>query len=182
MNARLLSLANVVFVLALTVTAQPALAENPRNHRASDLEKRLIRAINRERVARGKPSLAQYSGALCYTGRNHAEDMQGFSDSKLNSADSHNGSDGSTSAGRIRRFYPNARLTGENISWISGDIDPVQAALDGWLDDAPHTDILMGDWDRLGVGIAVGQRRPPSNPNGAVMTFYTVVADFVDKP
>ncbi|NQT17958.1 MAG: hypothetical protein HQ582_34725, partial [Planctomycetes bacterium] len=119
MNARLLSLANVVFVLALAVSAQPAFADGPaQNHRASDLEKRLIRAINRERVARGKPSLAQYSRPLCYTGRNHAEDMQGMSDSKLNSADSHNGSDGSTPTERIRRFYPNARLTGENISWI----------------------------------------------------------------
>lgn len=183
MNARLLSLLNVVFVLALTAGVQPAFADGPpRNHKASDLEKRLIQAINRERVARGKTALGKYSIPLCYTGRSHADDMQGFSDEKLNSADSHTGSDGSTSAGRIRRFYPNARMTGENITWISGNLDPVQAALDGWLDDVPHTDILLGDWDRVGVGIAVGQRRPPTEPNGAVMTFYTVVADFVDKP
>lgn len=182
MNARLTSIVKVVFVLALAASAQPTFAGNPaRNHRASDLEKQLIEAICRERVARGKPALKKYSIPLCFVARKHAEDMQGMSDSKLDSADCHNGSDGSTSASRIRRFYPNARSTGENISLVCGSLDPVATALAGWLDDAPHTNILMGDWDRLGVGIAVGERRPPHDPDAPVMTFYTIVADFVEK-
>ena len=46
--------------------------------------------------------------------------------------------------------------TGEAIAWGCGSLGVPSAVLDSWLASPPHRSIVLGDYRRAGVGLAVG--------------------------
>jgi uncharacterized protein YkwD len=58
---------------------------------------------------------------------------------------------------RIRRFH-RARALGETIAWGAGDAGTPAAAVEMWMQSAPHRAILLDrSFRRIGVGRAVGE-------------------------
>ncbi|MCK4337659.1 MAG: hypothetical protein KAX11_06930 [Candidatus Aminicenantes bacterium] len=148
-------------------------------HRTNEIEQKLFEKINETRIEHQKRRFVSPSTRLSYQARMHAKEMHRFSDEVLGSRECHNSMDGTISGVRIRIAYPRADLTGENIALAYGNLDPVSAAIDNWMDDQDHRDILLGNWDRVGIGIFEGSRVPHNGFSDSEMTFYTIVADFV---
>ncbi len=43
----------------------------------------------------------------------------------------------------------------ENVAWNRGYSDPVQTAVDGWIDSEGHLKNIIGNYNTTGVGVAV---------------------------
>ncbi len=101
----------------------------------------LIAAHNRERAERELPPLIS-EGRLAEAARIHAEDMA------AHSLMSHDGSDGSTPADRVkRRKYPYV-TTGENVAKGQTSVSDVMKA---WMNSPHHRENILGDFSEIGV-------------------------------
>jgi len=106
-------------------------------------EQQLYVLINNERANVGLAPLT-INGALEISAGLHSDDMA------VNHFMSHTGSDGSTFWERAVRAGYTGRWGGEIIM---GGRSP-EAAVDWWMNDAPHRDMILGDLNDFGAGYA----------------------------
>lgn len=65
----------------------------------------------------------------------------------------HEGSDGSTPQLRIEREGYNATESGETLGLgLGGGLDTPQEAVEGWMNSMSHKEILLGDFEHIGLG------------------------------
>ena len=112
----------------------------------TDLEVATHDGINAHRAELGLPAL-QLHVAVGRPAREHSQDMASnvvpFS---------HEGFE--VRADTIRVGLPEVQSVGENVATNKGFEDPVEVAIQGWLDSPGHRENIEGDWAFSGVGIA----------------------------
>lgn len=144
-----LSTAALLGTLPLVMTPPSAVASTPPGRSESPgaidpLAAALIEAHNRERAMEKKPPLTS-NARLEAAARAQARDMAEHD--KL----SHEGSDGSTPAGRIERQEYHGRRIGENVA--EGQ-ETVAGVMRGWMNSPHHRENILGDFDEIGVARA----------------------------
>ena len=110
----------------------------------------VFRMVNRKRVQYGLPAL-QWNGELEILAQRHSQDMA------INKYFGHRGLDGSIVSDRadrcgIRRWS----AIGENIAYNRGYDEPMEKALELWMDSPSHRqNMLNGQWRESAVGVAI---------------------------
>ena len=126
---------------ARVASADPAVAAN-------SFERQAFNMINAERAKYRLPPLA-WDGQLCRVARGHSENM-----GRRNFFD-HEAPDGSNLLNRIDASGVAWRSLGENIAYNQGQVDPVRAAVEQWLQSPKHrANILRGNFTHTAVGVA----------------------------
>lgn len=95
----------------------------------SSWEFQLVEATNRERVSRGLPPLA-VDPVLMVSARQHAATMARY---------------GYRHSGRPGEIIASGQNT---VGWVMRD----------WMESPPHRAVVLGPWQRIGVGTAVLSR------------------------
>jgi uncharacterized protein YkwD len=116
----------------------------------------LVELINKERADNDLKSLDRRK-ELDAAAQSHSENMAA-QNKMSHELDDKNPADRAKAHG-----YP-TRIVGETIAWQT-ELDPAKTVAQ-WMDSKIHHDILLGDYDDLGVGLA-------HRPGGAY--FWTVV-------
>ena len=126
---------------AVAASAGPAVAAN-------NFERQAFNLINAERARYRLPALA-WDGQLCRVARGHSEQM-----GRRNFFD-HEAPDGSNLLDRVDASGVAWRSLGENIAYNQGQVDPVRAAVEQWLQSPKHrANILRGNFTHTAVGVA----------------------------
>jgi uncharacterized protein YkwD len=104
--------------------------------------------VNVERAGQGLRRLWG-SRRLGAAARSHAADMvsHGYFDHER---------PGWTLLGRLRAAGWTGGTAAEAIGWGCGGLGTPRAVLDSWLESPPHRQIILGPYNRAGVGLAVG--------------------------
>jgi uncharacterized protein YkwD len=142
----------VLVGLLLLAVAAPAAGAKPRRaaSAATAAERQVVQRLNDVRVARGLPRLVLVR-SLVQAARHHSRRMLATGEFSHESPRS-----GERFDRRIRRFH-RARALGETIAWGAGDTGTPAAAVEMWMQSAPHRAILLDrTFRRIGVGRAVG--------------------------
>ncbi|HEV2061218.1 MAG TPA: CAP domain-containing protein, partial [Solirubrobacteraceae bacterium] len=133
----------------------------------AQLEDTVLCLVNRERTSRGLRRL-RANGKLDRAARSHSRHMvraRFFS---------HDSPGGASVLERVkRRGYRSARglMVGENIAWGSGSYATPAEIVNGWMHSPGHrANILRGQFEEIGVGVAVGA---PRAVNGMPAATYT---------
>jgi uncharacterized protein YkwD len=111
----------------------------------------LIAAHNKERAERKLPPLMA-EPRLTAAAKAHADDMA--SHRKM----THEGSDGSAPADRVKRQKYTYLKTGENVA--EGQ-ESVEAVMDTWMNSPHHRENILGDFTEVGVARAEGPDGKP---------------------
>ena len=112
------------------------------------LRRALRCVVNAERARHGLRALRP-SRRLGAAARSHAADMVGrgyFAHERP----------GWTLPGRLRAAGWTGVASAEAIAWGCGHLGVPSAVLDSWLASPPHRAIVLGRYNRAGVGLAVG--------------------------
>ncbi len=114
------------------------------------LERRAFELINRQRATNGLESLT-WSDDAARIARLHSENMANYN------FFSHAGLDGSMVNDRADSFGVRKwRAIGENIAYNQGFENPVEFAVERWMQSPKHRDNLLNSrWKESGIGIAV---------------------------
>ena len=104
----------------------------------------LIEAHNRVRAAE-KRSALRANSQLSEAAQDHARDMAQHNNL------SHEGSDGSDVAKRVKRRHYSYQAVGENIA--DGQ-RTIEEAMRSWLDSPPHRKNILGDFSEIGVAVS----------------------------
>ncbi len=117
---------------------------------AFDLERRAFELINQQRTATGLEALA-WSDDAARIARLHSENMANYN------FFSHTGIDGLMVNDRADSFgIRKWRAIGENIAYNQGFENPVEFAVERWMQSPKHRDNLLNSrWKESGIGIAV---------------------------
>ena len=107
----------------------------------------VVELHNAERAAAKLPKL-EVSAMLRKAAVRQADDMA--STGKM----SHKGSDGSTSAERIRQAGYHYRRAGENVAY--GKLTPTRL-MRGWMESPPHRRNILGGYSQVGVACTVAE-------------------------
>jgi uncharacterized protein YkwD len=113
----------------------------------------LIEAHNRERAKEKLPPL-RANALLAAAARDHARDMAEHK--KL----SHEGSDGSDPAKRVKRHGYRYQEVGENVA--DGQTT-VKEAMRSWMNSPPHRKNILGDFTEIGAAVAPAQDEEKTN-------------------
>lgn len=115
-------------------------------------EARLLASVNRIRVEHGlSPQFA--SSDLSRIARLHSEDMA------RRDFFAHVSPEGHDLSHRVMGFNLEYLHLAENIGRNRGQEDPVEVAIDGWMNSPAHRkNILDGDLSQCGIGIAMDER------------------------
>lgn len=126
-------------------TAQPVTTTNP-----VDLERLAFNLINRYRENFGLSSL-KWSDDVAKIARLHSENMANFN------FFSHMGLDGSMVNDRADLLgISKWRAIGENIAYNQGYDNPVEFAVERWMESPAHREnLLSARWRESGIGVAV---------------------------
>jgi uncharacterized protein YkwD len=129
-------------------SAKPAGKSKATN--AFDLERRAFELVNRQRTAIGLEALA-WSDEAAKIARLHSENMANYN------FFSHTGIDGSMVNDRADSLgVKKWRAIGENIAYNQGFENPVEFAVERWMQSPKHRDNLLNSrWKESGIGIAV---------------------------
>ena len=111
----------------------------------------LIAAHNRERAERKLPPV-KAEAKLTVAARLHAADMA------KRKVMSHDGGDGSTPADRVKRQKYVYQAIGENVAYGQKTVD---AVMDAWMNSPDHREHVLGDFDEVGVAVAVADDGTP---------------------
>lgn len=131
-------------------TEQSKPAKVSKKINAQDLERRAFQLINEQRAKSGMSPL-KWSDDAARIARLHSENMANFD------FFSHTGVDGKTVDDRadllgISRW----KAIGENIAFNQGYENPVEFAVERWMQSPKHRDNLLSSrWKESGIGIAV---------------------------
>jgi uncharacterized protein YkwD len=109
-------------------------------------EERVFSLVNRYRREQGLSSLERMD-VISEQARQHSRNM---ASGKVPFG--HDGAESRFAA--IRKSIP-AVAFAENVGFNQGYSDPVQQAVQGWINSLDHRRNLLGDYDLTGVGIAV---------------------------
>jgi uncharacterized protein YkwD len=142
-------------VAATVVVTGVASGREPRNASqvpGIDLDA-LVEAHNRERAKEKLPPL-RLNPLLAEAARDHARDMAEHK--KL----SHEGSDGSDPAQRVKRHGYRYQEVGENVA--DGQTS-VEEAMRSWMNSPPHRKNILGDFTELGAAVAQAQDTEKTN-------------------
>jgi uncharacterized protein YkwD len=104
----------------------------------------LLEAHNRERSAEKLPPLTS-DPTLTAAAQGHAEDMAAHH--KM----THDGSDGSTAPGRVKRQGYKYQNMGENIAEGQRTVADVMKT---WMNSPPHRENILGKFTQAGIGLA----------------------------
>jgi len=105
--------------------------------------------LNQKRAENGEKPLA-WNESLAAVARQHSQDM---ADNKYFS---HRGLDDSMVGDRAERGNVKWRAIGENIAYNRGYKDPIERAVQLWMESTGHRQNLLDDhWKESAVGIAV---------------------------
>jgi uncharacterized protein YkwD len=107
----------------------------------------LLAAHNKVRAEEKRPPL-KLSARLTEAARSHARDMAEHDHL------THEGSDGSDAAKRIKRAGYVYRAMGENVA---GGEDTVAEAMRSWIESPPHRENILGDFTEMGGAVAKGR-------------------------
>ena len=131
-------------------TAEDSNLRVPASPAAADLERRVFKLLNAERVSQGLEVL-DWSDDIAAVARLHSQNM---AEGKFFS---HRGSDGSMVDDRADRMGLGSwRVIGENIAYMRGYDDPAALALEKWLESTAHRKNLLGpNWKESAVGVAI---------------------------
>lgn len=115
-----------------------------------DLERKAFALLNFQRKIQGLPAL-EWSEDLAQIARIHSEDMAN------KNYFSHVSSDGSQVNKRADQLgVRHWRAIGENIAYNRGFANPIEFAVERWMQSPSHKqNLLSGQWKESGVGIAV---------------------------
>lgn len=115
-----------------------------------DLERKAFELLNYQRAIQGLTAL-EWNEAMTKVARIHSEDMAN------KKYFSHTGSDGSQVSERADALgVRNWQAIGENIAYNRGFENPVEFAVERWMQSPSHKqNLLSGQWKETGVGIAV---------------------------
>ena len=113
---------------------------------------KVFRQINEKRVKNELPRL-NWDSEIAQVAREHSLNMAngevpfGHRDANLRFKE-------------LRTEIPSLTRFGENVAFNSGVSNPVENAVEGWLDSPEHYENIMGDFNLTGIGVVV-------NPEGA---------------
>lgn len=115
-----------------------------------DLERRAFQLINEKRAAQNLSPL-KWNDDIAKVARLHSQNMAEFKFL------SHQGTDGSMVDDRADRAgLSRWRAIGENIAYNRGYAQPIEFAVERWMQSPKHKQNLLGDrWQESGIGIAV---------------------------
>lgn len=118
--------------------------------KAFDLERRAFELINQQRAKISLEPLA-WSDDAAKIARLHSENMANYN------FFSHTGLDGSLVNDRADLFgVKKWQAIGENIAYNQGFENPVEFAVERWMQSSKHRDNLLNSrWKESGIGIAV---------------------------
>jgi uncharacterized protein YkwD len=167
---RALRLATAVAAFAVAgLLAASALATGSSERNLAALNRQVLVAVNKFRVAHGLAALRE-SSALDRSARQHSLEMgrDGYFD--------HPSADGTAFWKRIQHYYPADGSTywsvGENLLWSSPSVT-AGGAMKMWIASPPHLkNLLTPQWRRAGVS-AVTVADAPGVYNGRRVTIIT---------
>lgn len=115
-----------------------------------DLEHRAFQLINEKRAAQNL-ALLKWNDDVAKVARLHSQDMAEYKFL------SHEGTDGSMVDDRADRIgLSRWRSIGENIAYNRGYAQPIEFAVERWMQSPKHKQNLLGaNWQESAVGIAV---------------------------
>lgn len=113
-------------------------------------EHKIFDAINKKRAEQNLPPLV-WSDEVEKIARLHSQNMASYN------FFSHAGLDGTMVSDRADQFgISKWRAIGENIAYNQGFKDPLNCAVNGWMNSQGHRENLLNDrWKESAVGIAV---------------------------
>jgi len=128
----------------------PKTANSHKTANAFNLERRAFELVNRQRNASGLEPLV-WSDDAAKIARLHSENMATYN------FFSHTGLDGLLVNDRADSFgISKWRAIGENIAYNQGFENPVEFAVERWMQSPKHRDNLLSSrWKESGIGIAV---------------------------
>ena len=135
----------VALVVLMAGVASPSRAADaePRE----DVERAVVREINKIRQGRGLPSLAT-DARLSAVAREYSCRMA------RESFVAHESPSGQRLADRVRAAGKDYRRAGENLAWNRNVSDPVTNAVRGWMKSAGHRENILGRaYTETGVGV-----------------------------
>ncbi len=121
-----------------------------KNKNLIDIERNVFDLLNLERKAKGLSFLI-WSEDLAKVARLHSENMAKYK------FFSHVGLDGTLVKDRATSLgMRNINAIGENISYNRGYANPIQIAVDGWMNSESHrTNIMQKFWQESAIGVAM---------------------------
>jgi uncharacterized protein YkwD len=129
---------------------RPASADSSKVFRAFDLERRTFDLINQRRDKCGLPPL-KWSDDVARIARFHSENMANFNFFSHTDMNGLMVNDRADFLG-IRKW----QAIGENIAYNQGFENPVEFAVERWMQSPKHRDNLLSSrWRESGIGIAV---------------------------
>lgn len=152
-------------LLASAGTASAAGCKNqylaPKKSNVDTYERAVRCLLNRERTKRGLKALGSH-WALNKAAERHSRSMV------RGHYFDHFGSDGSSPKSRMKKAGYSGRGYGENITYGTGGYATPRNVMQRWMASSGHrANILAGDYDDLGVGIAIGT---PKGSDGVTVT------------
>jgi uncharacterized protein YkwD len=159
----------VAVVVATGLLATSALATGTSTRGMGALNRQVLAAVNKFRVAHGRVPLHE-SPALDRSAHQHSQEM-----GRLGYF-AHPSADGTAFWKRIRRYYPASRdsfwSVGENLLWRSPNVTASQA-LGLWIASPEHLkNLLATQWRQIGIS-AVHVARGPGVYKGLPVTIIT---------
>ena len=124
----------------------PGPTSAPVNRQISQLERQVHDQINAYRRRRGLSPL-EFDSYISQIARTHSQQM---ASGQVNFG--HDGVQQRYDAIGQRTPY---RQVAENVAWNSGYSNPVERAVEGWIDSPGHHRNLTGPYERAGVGVAI---------------------------
>jgi uncharacterized protein YkwD len=113
------------------------------------LEREAHRLVNNYRLSQGLP-LLQLDERISYEARLYSQKM-----ARKQARFSHDGFDERGKA--VAKSLPWQKF-GENLAYSKGYTNPVEVAVQGWIDSPGHQQNMVGDYDTTGMGIAQNEQ------------------------
>jgi uncharacterized protein YkwD len=115
-----------------------------------EMEKKAFGLLNEKRGEKGLPPLI-WDDEVAKIARIHSQNMASYN------FFSHKGLDGSLVSDRADKIgLSKWRLIGENIVYLRGYRNPVEFAVECWMNSALHKENLLNkDWKQSAVGVAI---------------------------
>jgi uncharacterized protein YkwD len=137
-------------VMILILSAISGCTNSERSSNATirtDLESSVHSKVNSYRTSQGKSAMG-YDNRIAEIARTHSRNM-----AKGAVGVGHDGFDGRVS--QLKTVLGTSNIAvGENVAYNYGYSDPVQVAVDGWINSEDHRQNMIGDYNWTGIGVA----------------------------
>ncbi len=143
----------VPFIAGLFILTHCSKDSNPTNPGSPTVTKKDMASqthtlINQYRASKGLPAL-RYNNSIADIALTHSRNMAAGTVEF-----SHDGFDNRAQAiAKILQISSAA----ENVAWNRGYQNPVEAAVEGWLESPGHHANIVGEYNTTGIGVALNQ-------------------------